>query len=356
MMKKKTVAVAMSGGVDSSLTAALLKSQGYEVIGVTMQLENENFHERSCCSSKEIEDAALVAEKLEIKFYVVDFREEFRKIVINYFVAEYLNGRTPNPCVRCNKKIKFGKLLDFATEIGADYLAMGHYARIIFEDGRFKLKKAVDLKKDQSYVLYNLTPEKLSKIIFPLGEFSKTQTRELAEKLNLPVAHKKDSQEICFVSDNDYKNFLQNFAPNSDAFQAGEIISTAGKILGQHNGFAGYTIGQRKGLGISAENPLYVVNIDAKNKKVVVGHNEETFSKNLLAKNIHWIYPPDFTKIFNAKIRYGFKTAKCKITESENFLRVEFLESQRAITPGQSIVFYDDDELIGGGIIEKNFN
>ena len=340
----KKVVVAMSGGVDSSLTAALLQNQGYEVIGVTMRLKDENF---------EIEDAAEVADKLGIEFHVVDFREDFKKNVISYFVAEYLNGKTPNPCVRCNKKIKFGKLFEFAENLNADYLATGHYARIIFDDGRYKLKKAVDVKKDQSYVLYNLTAEKLSKILFPLGEFTKTETRELAEKLNLPVAHKKDSQEICFVPNDDYKNFLQNFVPNSKAFQVGKIIDTSGKILGNHNGFANYTIGQRKGLGISSENPLYVVKIDAENKKIVVGKNDETFSKNLLAKNIHWIYEPDFTKIFDAKIRYGLKIAKCKIFDEKNSLRVEFLENQRAITPGQSIVFYDGDELIGGGIIEN---
>ncbi|MBR6014388.1 MAG: tRNA 2-thiouridine(34) synthase MnmA [Selenomonadaceae bacterium] len=343
-MSKKKVVVAMSGGVDSALTAALLLEKNFEVIGVTMLLfgdENQSF----------ISDAKKVADHLGIEFHVADFREEFRKNVMNYFAEEYLNGRTPNPCVCCNKKIKFGKLFEVAESLNADFFATGHYARIIFEDGRYKLKKATDLKKDQSYVLYNLTAEKLSKILLPLGEFSKDETRSLAEKLNLPVAHKKDSQEICFVPNDDYKNFLQNFSPNSAAFRAGEIIDTSGKVLGSHNGFANYTIGQRKGLGIAAENPLYVVKIDAENNKVVVGKNEEVFSKILTAENIHWIYKPDFTKIFDAKIRYGFRTAACKIFEQENFLHIEFLENQRAITPGQSIVFYDGDEVIGGGII-----
>ncbi len=352
----KTVVVAMSGGVDSSLTAALLKNQGYEVVGVTMQLESDNFHERSCCSSKEIEDAAAVAEKLGIKFHVVDFREDFKKNVINYFVAEYLNGKTPNPCVRCNKKIKFGKLFGFAESLKADFLATGHYARIVFEDGRFKLKKAKDFYKDQSYVLYNLTAEQLKKILFPLGEFSKNETRAMAEKLNLHVAHKKDSQDICFIPNNDYKNFLQNFAPSADALQAGEIEDTSGKILGHHNGIANYTIGQRKGLGISAECPLYVVKLDAENGKVIVGKSGEVFSKSLSVTNVHWIYKPDLSETLQAKIRYGFKTGECTITEFKNFLKVEFLEKQRAVTPGQSIVFYDNDELIGGGIIDKIFN
>lgn len=342
-MKKKILA-AMSGGVDSSLTAALLLERNFEVIGVTMKLKNN--------SDKEISDAQKVAETLGIKFFVADFREDFQKEVVNYFVEEYLRGNTPNPCIMCNKKIKFGKLFDFAENIGADFLATGHYAKIIFEDGRYKLKKAADLKKDQSYVLYNLTAEKLSKIILPLGEFSKNETRALAEKLNLPVAQKKDSQEICFVPNDDYKTFLKNFPQTSAAFRSGKIIDTSGKILGTHKGFANYTIGQRKGLGIAAENPLYVTKIDAENNKIVVGNNSETFSKTLTAKNVHWIYKPNFEKILDAKIRYGFKTAKCKIFEQENFLRVEFLEKQRAVTPGQSIVFYDNDEVIGGGIIE----
>lgn len=352
----KKVVVAMSGGVDSSLTAALLLEKGFEVVGVTMQLENLETHKKSCCSSKEIEDAAAVAEKLGIKFHVVDFREDFSKKVVNYFVAEYLNGRTPNPCVRCNKTIKFGKLFDFAEELGADFLATGHYARTVFEDGRYKLKKAGDLKKDQSYFLYNLTARQLSKILFPIGEFSKNETRALAEKMNLPVAHKPDSQDICFVPNNDYKEFLKNFAPAASAFVPGEIINIDGKVLGKHTGIANYTIGQRKGMGIAAENPLYVVKIDAENNKIIVGESDKVFSKILRIKNIHWIYKMDLSKTFQAKIRCSFKTGECKITESENFSTVEFFENQRAATPGQSIVFYNDDEVVGGGIIEEILN
>lgn len=328
----------MSGGVDSSLTAAILIYKGYEVVGVTMQLSD----------SAETADAATVAEKLGIDFHVVDFRADFQKNVVNYFVAEYLNGRTPNPCVRCNKKIKFGKLFDFAAEIGADFLATGHYARIVFEDNRYKLKKALDIRKDQSYVLYNLTPEKLSRIILPLGEFSKTETRALAEKFNLPVAQKPDSQEICFIPDNDYKSFLQNFAPNAEALRAGEIVNTAGKILGHHCGVANYTIGQRKGLGIAAPNPLYVVKIDAANNQVIVGEADEVFSGELTAENVHWIYTPKFPARVQAKIRYGPRVADCTVYEN---LRVKFDSPQRAVTAGQSIVFYDGDEVLGGGII-----
>ncbi len=351
MEGKKKIAVAMSGGVDSSLTAALLIQRGFEVFGVTMWLETDEFNSRSYCSSAEIRDAKIVAAQLGIKHYVADFREIFRAEIENYFVEEYLKGRTPNPCVLCNKKIKFGKLFDFAQKLGADFLATGHYARIIFEDGRFKLKKGVNLKKDQSYVLYNLTPEKLSKIILPLGEFSKVETRALAEKLNLISAHKKDSQEICFVPNDDYKTFIAARAEDADALQAGEIVDTAGKILGHHNGVANYTIGQRKGLGIAAENPLYVVKLDVAKRRVIVGANAETFSKSLTAENVHWIYAPTFPARLQCKIRYGFKVANCTVESFGEVLKVNFDEPQRAVTAGQSVVFYDGEEVLGGGVI-----
>ena len=343
----------MSGGVDSSLTAALLIQQGFEVFGVTMWLETDEFNERSCCSSAEIRDAKIVAAQLGIKHYVADFRNVFRAEVENYFVEEYLRGRTPNPCVECNKKIKFGKLLDFAISNGADFLATGHYARVVFEDGRFKLKKAVDLKKDQSYVLYNLTPEKLSKIILPLGEFSKTETRELAEKLKLISAHKKDSQEICFVPNDDYKSFIAAHTEDADALQEGEIIDTAGKVLGRHNGVANYTIGQRKGLGIAAENPLYVIKLDVENRRVIVGGNDETFSESLTAENVHWIYQPNFPAKLQCKIRYGSRVANCTVENFDENIKVKFDEPQRAITAGQSVVFYDGEEVLGGAVIRE---
>ncbi len=343
MAGTKKVAVAMSGGVDSSLTAALLIQQGFEVFGVTMQIKDD---------SAEIDDAKIVAAQLGIKHFVADFRQIFRAEIENYFVEEYLKGKTPNPCVRCNKKIKFGKLFDFAQELGADFLATGHYARIIFEDGRFKLKKAVDTKKDQSYVLYNLTPEKLSKIILPLGEFSKTETRALAEKLNLVTAHKKDSQEICFVPNDDYKSFIAARADFADALKSGEIVNTAGKVLGYHDGVANYTIGQRKGLGIAAENPLYVVKLDVKNRRVIVGGNDETFSKFLTAEDVHWIYPPKFPARLQCKIRYSPRTANCTVETFGENVKVTFDEPQRAVTAGQSVVFYDGEELLGGAVIK----
>ena len=337
----KKIAVAMSGGVDSSLTAALLLERGFDVIGVTMLLDDD----------KNISDAQKVCEHLGIAHYVADFREIFRAKVEDYFVAEYLRGRTPNPCVRCNREIKFGALFDFAKSLGADFLATGHYARIIFEDGRFKLKKAVDTKKDQSYVLYNLTPEKLARIILPLGEFSKIQTRKLAEEKNLPVANKPDSQEICFVPNDDYKNFIAARKPDAQALQGGSIVDADGKILGNHQGVANYTIGQRKGLGIAYERPLYVTRLDVANRQVVVGTGEKLFSATLTASEVHWIYKPTLPATLHAKIRYGSRLAQCTVAEEENFLRVTFADAQRAITSGQSIVFYDGDEVSGGAII-----
>ena len=349
---KKKVAVAMSGGVDSSLTATILLYRGFEVVGVTMWLEDEEFAEKSCCSSREVQDAKAVAEQLGIVHFVADFRKIFRAEVENYFVAEYLRGRTPNPCVRCNKKIKFGALFDFAKYVGADYLATGHYARIVFEDDRFKLKKACDLKKDQSYVLYNLTAEKLSQVLFPLGEISKDETRAIAQNLKLPVAQKPDSQEICFVPNDDYKKFISSRSRDAEALQAGDIVDTSGKILGRHNGVANYTIGQRKGLGIAAKNPLYVVRLDVDNRQVVVGESAEIFSSELTAENVHWIYEPkNFPVTLQAKVRYGFRFADCTVENFGDEVRVKFFEPQRAITAGQSVVFYDGDEVLGGGVI-----
>ena len=348
----------MSGGVDSSLTAAILLERGFEVIGITMQLTSEDDElyssDRRCCSANEANDARQVADFLGIPHYVVDFHEEFQSKIVNCFISEYMKGRTPNPCVACNKYIKFGCLFNFIYEIGVDYLATGHYARIECINGKYYLKKGLDIKKDQSYVLYNVTADQLSKIILPLGDKSKEETRALAEKLNLPVAHKPDSQEICFVPNDDYKSFLLNNADkNSEAFQPGEIIDVNGKVLGKHNGTAFYTIGQRKGLGIAAENPLYVVKLDVKTRQVIVGGADDVFASSLTADNIHWIYNPTFPLKASAKIRYGSKVANCVVNQCEDGkVKVDFDEPQRAITAGQSIVFYDGDIVLGGGIID----
>ena len=338
MAGTKKVAVAMSGGVDSSLTAALLIQRGFEVIGVTMILSDTG----------EITDAEKVAAQLGIAHYVADFRAEFRAEIEDYFVAEYLRGRTPNPCVRCNKLIKFGRLFEFAENLGAEFLATGHYARVEFERGRYRLKKALDVRKDQSYVLYNLTAEKLSRIMLPLGEFTKAETRAIAEELKIIVAHKKDSQEICFIPNDDYKSFLENRAEDADALTAGEIADTAGRVLGEHEGVANYTIGQRKGLGIAAPEPLYVLRLDVKNRRVIVGSNAETFASGLMAEEVHWIYEPEYPARLQCKIRYGPRVADCTVYEN---MRVEFDEPQRAVTAGQSVVFYDGEEVLGGGII-----
>ena len=311
--------------------------------------------DRSCCSADEANDARRVADFLSIPHYVVDFHEDFQNKVVGNFIDEYLKGHTPNPCIACNKYIKFGKLFNFIDELGIDYLATGHYARIEENDGKFYLKKGLDVKKDQSYVLYNVTAQQLSRMLFPLGSQSKDETRSLAEKLDLPVAHKPDSQEICFVPNDDYKAFLQKNANKSaDALQSGEIVNVDGRVLGYHNGAAFYTIGQRKGLGIAAEKPLYVVKLDIPNKRVVVGDASDVFSKTLTAVDLHWIYPQTFPLRVSAKARYGPRIADCIVNELENgTAEVIFDTPQRAITAGQSIVFYDDDAVLGGGIIDK---
>ena len=338
----KKVAVAMSGGVDSSLTAALLLERGFDVFGLTMLLSD----------GQDISEARRVAEHLNISHHVADFRNIFRAQVESYFVAEYLRGRTPNPCVRCNREIKFGALFDFAKELGADFFATGHYARVVFDDGRFKLKKAVDVAKDQSYVLYNLTAEKLARIVLPLGELFKTDTRRLAAQMKLPVADKPDSQEICFVPDDDYKSFIAKREPSADALQAGSIVDAGGKVLGNHCGVANYTIGQRKGLGIAAPQPLYVTRLDVGKRQVVVDTGDKLFTTTLTAGDAHWIYKPALPATLQAKIRYGSRFADCTVAEEGTSLRVTFNAPQRAVTPGQSIVFYHDNEVLGGAIID----
>ena len=341
----KTAAVAMSGGVDSSLTAALLIERGFRVIGLTMQLTED---------STAANDARRVADCLNIEHHVIDLRAEFKSHVVNYFVDTYLNGRTPNPCVECNKYIKFGALFDRAKELGADYFSTGHYARVELVGDRYQLLKGVDLRKDQSYVLYNLRADQLPKIILPLGSQSKERTRELAAQLKIPVADKPDSQEICFVPDDDYKAFLRANAQQSEALEPGNIVSLDGKVIGQHHGAAYYTIGQRKGLGISDPEPFYVVGTDPLNRRVIVGRSDDLFGRSLTVGNIHWIYPIELPLRAEAKIRYSPRVAKCTVDELDGRTTVVFDEPQRAITVGQSIVFYDDDKVLGGGVINRS--
>ncbi len=361
-MRKKRVVVAMSGGVDSSVTAALLKEQDYEVIGVTMNLwpseksaSRANKYE-SCCGLKAMVNANQVAIKLNISHYVADFREIFAKTVIEDFCREYTRGRTPNPCIRCNQYIKFGALLEQAKKLKADFIATGHYARIEYntEKKRYFLKKGIDPKKDQSYVLYTMTQEQLSKTLMPLGNFTKDEVRKIAQKLNLPVAERAESQEICFIPDNEYPRFLEEIIPG--IAEPGPIVNKKGEILGKHKGIIYYTIGQRRGLGISAEEPLYVIFIDRDKNTIVVGNKDEVYSREFVVSDINWITQDKAEKSFQAKvkIRYIHQESEAKINLiNHNQAVVKFLKPQRAITPGQSAVFYDGDVVIGGGTIDK---
>ncbi len=361
-MKHKRVVIAMSGGVDSSVAAALLKEQGYEVIGVTMKLFSlpkefclsENL--RSCCGWKSTEDAHSVAVTLGISHYVFDFRKHFEKRVISDFCEEYIQGRTPNPCIRCNEHIKFDILWKKARVLEADYLATGHHARIDRDSqpGQYKLKKGKDREKDQSYFLYCLTQDQLSRTLMPIGDYTKEEVREKARKLGLPVAERPESQEICFVPDNDYARFLRDRIP--DVFRPGPIVDIENRVLGRHKGIAHYTVGQRRGMGIAAEHPLYVLSIQSDKNTIVVGPVNQLHEKTLLASRLNLISGEKITKplAVKAKIRYKHKEIKALLTllDSDR-AQVKFEKPQRAITPGQSVVFYDGDVVIGGGIIDK---
>ncbi len=361
MINKKRVVAAMSGGVDSSLAAALLQEQGYEVIGVTMRLSDDSRDfdaatDRGCCSLSSVEDARRVAEILGIPHYVMNFRELFQEKVIDYFLQEYAQGRTPNPCVACNRYVKFEGLLQKALELGAEYVATGHYARIQYDAvrDRYGLFKGMDSQKDQSYALYHLNQKSLQHFLMPLGELCKTETRRMAEERNLPVAHKPDSQEICFVPNDDYKAYLRDKVP--ECLHPGDIVNRRGEVLGHHEGVPLYTIGQRKGMGIAAETPLYVIALDMENNRVIVGENQEVFSRSLVAGDLNWISIDrlEGARQLTAKIRYGKREGQALVIPEGNYVRVEFTEPQRAVTPGQSIVFYEGDCVVGGGIIERS--
>ncbi len=344
---KEKVLLGMSGGVDSSVSAILLKKAGYEVIGCTMNLLDEP-------NEESIKDAKKVCEKLGIEYHVFDCKKEFRCHVIDTFISEYGNARTPNPCVECNQYLKFGIFYDKAKELGCKYIATGHYAKKEYSEKykQYVLRKSNEEKKDQTYFLYTIPREKVEYILFPLQDnVSKDDTRALAEEYGLEIASKKDSQEICFIKDDDYQRFLKEHMQKQP--QKGKIVLTTGEILGIHNGLINYTIGQRKGLGISYKEPLYVVKLDMKNNQVIVGTETELYSNQLEVMNVNWIV--DVEKRLEeglecfAKIRYRAKEAKAKVIKEDEAIKVVFQEPQRAITQGQSVVFYDEDGIVLGG-------
>lgn len=352
------VVIGMSGGVDSSVAAYLLKKQGYDVMGVTMQIwqDEETFVQEEsggCCGLSAVDDARRVANQLEIPYYVMNFKDSFQKNVIQYFIEDYLVGRTPNPCIACNRYVKWESLLKRSLDIGAEYIATGHYARIVkLDNGRFALKKSATAAKDQTYALYNLTQHQLAHTLMPVGEYTKDEIREIASEIGLQVANKPDSQEICFIPDNDYASFIEEQTGKTP--QPGNFVDMDGNILGTHRGIIHYTVGQRKGLNLSLGKPAFVVEIRPETNEVVIGDNQDVFSDMLYADNLNFMSIEDLDGKMEvtAKIRYSHQGAECTIEKvSEDVVKVIFKEPVRAITPGQAVVFYDDDIVVGGGTI-----
>ena len=356
-MSKERVIVAMSGGVDSSVAALLLKRQGYDVIGVTMRLWTTQRDDlpplsKRCCSVEDVDDARRVCQLIDAPHYILNFERQFQEHVVDYFIQEYSRGRTPHPCLACNDKIKFDFLLRRAMFLDADYIATGHYARIRPEGSAFKLLKAADENKDQSYVLFTLNQPELRRLLLPIGEYPKDQIRHLAAQAGLPVAQKPDSQEICFIPDGDYRKFVgERTRP-----EPGDIIDSSGTVLGRHPGVPFFTIGQRRGLGLNGNSdvPKYVIKIDAGTNQVILGPEKELFRSTLWASRVSFISgpAPEGPIEVTAKIRYKATESPATLTPHDDWWKIRFRQPQRAVTPGQAVVFYQGEELIGGGIIE----
>lgn len=362
MLDKNRVVVGMSGGVDSTVAAYLLKQQGYEVIGVTMKLWDDNSEDYvenygGCCGLSAIDDARRVATALDIPFYVINFKTPFKHHVIDYFTDAYKQGETPNPCVMCNKHIKFDALLEKAKSLGAFYIATGHYAKVQYDPAlqQYRLYRSQETAKDQTYMLACLNQAQLAHVLFPLGAYdSKEEVRAIAERLDYVIANKSDSQEICFIPDNNYAKFVVDQI--GDSVQSGNFVDLTGQVIGQHNGIVHYTIGQRKGLGVTFGRPMYVVAIDASKNEVVLGEARDVFYTGLIAREMNWICPDNITDDMQVGIRI-------RHTQTDNFGHVQKLEENRcqvifdkpvrAVTPGQAIAFYNGEEVLGGGFIER---